>query len=110
MKGYMKSSRKWLNPKGHWDTGAIQWEVRTSGTIHVIEGNLSIWDCGRKITLNFSAYNPQDLKQRARKLELLISELEEFREAMGKAYETIDWADPEDYSNIVKELYTDESE
>lgn len=108
MKEFKRSSRKWLNPKGHYDTGAIQWDVRCSGSIHTIESDLSIWDCGKKITLNFSAYKPQDLKERAKKINLLISELEALRDALGEAYDYIDWNEPEDYHRFIEELGLDE--
>ena len=76
--------RRWLNPKGHSDTGMISWEV-IADSAHVDAG-FSMWDCSRKISLDFSIWEPKDAEQRAEKLDFLIEELTAMREAMADAY------------------------
>jgi hypothetical protein len=83
-----KQSRKWLNPVGFDDTGAISWQVALDGEF--VDGSLSIRDCSRQISLSFSMYSKdknKEAEERAKKLDILISELQAFRQALGEAYE-----------------------
>lgn len=83
------SSRKWLNPVSHEDSGAIQWHV-TCDNVHSIDAYVTIWDCGRKITLSLNCYGIEgvrEAKQRAQKINLLIEELTKMKQALGEAYD-----------------------
>lgn len=84
-KEYTTSKRLWLNPKNSEDTGAVHWNVCADS--YYLSGDFSIWDCSRKITLNFGIYNEKDAIDRAKKINMLIESLEAFRDALGKAYE-----------------------
>ena len=77
-------TRRWLNPKAHSDTGMISWDVSASG--YSVEAEFSMWDCSRKINLDFNVYNEKDARDRAAKLDILIEELTKMREAMADAY------------------------
>lgn len=78
-------SRKWINPKTYYDSGAVQSRVLADES--GIDASFAIWDCSRKITLDLSTYDDRDHKHRAAKINILIDELIKVREAMGKAYE-----------------------
>ena len=78
------NKREWLNPKGHWDTGAI--DSRITADQYGIECSLSFWDCGRKVILDFSADNEKKAKQRAVKIQQMIDHLLGVQQALGKAY------------------------
>ena len=87
------SSRKWLNPEHSDDTGMIQWEVEADDwSIHA---NFDIWDCSRKISLSFDTYaerkNPskghKEAVQRAKKIDILIEELQKIGYGSQKAIE-----------------------
>jgi len=81
----LHSKRDWLNPKGHWDTGAISSLVAIDEG--GIDGEVAIWDCSRKVTISLSAYSEAAVKQRAKKLDIMIDHLQKVKAAMGKAYE-----------------------
>lgn len=81
-KEFKKYSRVWLNPPNHYDTGALHWNVSACGSY--VDADLTIWDCGRKVTLNFSFGNDKDAKLRANKIDLVIKELAKFKEALGE--------------------------
>lgn len=81
------SSRKWLNPIGGCDSGAIQYSV--SSEWQYVDADMDIWDCSRKIGLTFSFGNEKDAKIRLNKINNIISALEDMKEAMGKAYPDI---------------------
>lgn len=86
-----KGNRVWLNPLSSDDDGAMQWKVSGHGD-RWISAEISIWDCGRKISLDFDfSTNPNpsyeaSAEQRAKKIDLLISELQKFRTELGEAY------------------------
>lgn len=82
------ATRQWLNPVGHHDSGAIEAKVEEDYGSRVA-AELSIWDCGRKITLafDFDAKNKESAAQRADKIALLIKVLTEMQEAMGVAFD-----------------------
>jgi len=76
--------RKWLNPVGHWNTGAIAYSVIYD---YGISANLSLWDCGRKVTLDLSVSDEKSAKQVAKKIDTLIESLQEMKQALGEAYQ-----------------------
>ncbi len=78
------NKREWLNRPDHYDSGAVHTKVYADGLN--VDAEVCIWDCSRKITLNFRC-DEKDVKERAEKLNKLISHLTEMRDAMGKAYE-----------------------
>jgi len=78
------SKRKWLNPKNHSDTG--MYAVSVSADEYGVNGSFTLWDCSRKITLDFFC-EEKDAKIRADKIDMLINGLQEMKEAMGKAYD-----------------------
>jgi hypothetical protein len=84
---YFGRSRKWLNPERSSDTGMVSWEVSVWNGDRYIDGTFHVWDCSRKISLDFncSVDKPDKCKQRADKFDILIKELQDMREAMGKA-------------------------
>jgi hypothetical protein len=79
--------RKWLNPAISSDSGAISYIVEDDYNAEVY-ASLSLWDCGRKVTLDFSfnATDPKQSQERAKKINLLIESLIEMRDAMGEAF------------------------
>jgi hypothetical protein len=87
------SKRKWLNPKDHNDTGLIAYSVLTDEGDEwaSVDAFLDIWDCSRKISLNFCFDNDKQAKNRAKKIDYMISALEEMKEAMAEAYDKIDF-------------------
>ncbi len=78
------SKRKWLNPKGSCDSGAIHYSVQSE--YNYVDSSLYIWDCSRKVGLAFGFSNERSAKIRLRKVNMIIEALEEMKEAMGKAY------------------------
>lgn len=78
------AKRKWLNPIDHADTGMFSMDV--SAESYGVSGTFTLWDCGRKVSLDFWVSDEKDAKARANKLDMLISGLQEMKEAMGKAY------------------------
>lgn len=85
-KHYLRK-RAWLNPTKSEDTGAVSCYVSSYEGDPYVDGDLSIWDCGRKVSLNFSIYSEKDAKDRAKKINTLISTLQEMKSALGKAYD-----------------------
>lgn len=83
-KEFKKNNRIWLNPLDSHDTGALQWHVYADA--YGMGGIISIWDCGRKISLNFDSFDEKKTKQRAKKIDQMIEELQKFKYAMGEAY------------------------
>lgn len=83
----LHNRRDWLNPKGHWDTGAISSKV--VATEEGIDCDISIWDCSRKVSLDLGCYNKKSVAQRAKKITLLIQHLQEVQKAMGEAYNIV---------------------
>ena len=81
------SGRKWLNPTGGCDSGAIQYSVHSE--YGYVEANMDIWDCSKKIGLTFSFSTKKDAKIRLNKINKFIDALEDMKRAMGKAYPDI---------------------
>ena len=84
------NKRKWLNPIDISNSGAISYVV-SSWTYDgeeekYIDGEFSIWDCGRKITLDMSFSSLIGSKNVANKIDKLIESLEDIKCALGKAY------------------------
>jgi hypothetical protein len=78
------SKRSWLNPKDSSDTGAIQSYGCIEGEEgkQFFDGGLSIWDCGRKISLDLSADCVRKADQRIRKLDIIIEHCEQMKFAL----------------------------
>ena len=83
---FFVDKRFWLNPKKHSDSGAIHYYVSGYQGDPYVDASLTVWDCSRKTTLDFSFHDEQSAKQRAKKIDMLINALQEMKEAMGKAY------------------------
>ena len=77
-------SRSWLNPNKNSDTGAVQWYVEYND--YGPQCQFSIWDCSRKISLDFSFYNEKGANQRAKKIDILVKHLLLMKKEMGDAY------------------------
>lgn len=75
--------RDFLNPLGHEDSGIM--ESTVSYDEFFITSSVSIWDCGKKIALEFSIYNIQDAKERAQKIHTMIQHLRAVQTALGEA-------------------------
>lgn len=80
----ISNSRQFLNPLKDDDTGLLQSHV----IVHrwSIDAEFSIWDCNRKISLNFDCYSHEDILKRAEKVDKLIEHLQQFRKGLGKAF------------------------
>jgi len=74
----------WLNPLSSNDTGAVQ----ASGSYdeYWIDLSVDIWDCSRKISLDFSILGPKSYKERLKKLDNLIQILEECKVYIEEIY------------------------
>lgn len=85
------SKRQWLNPIDSCNSGAIQYKVTSYTPCEkedfVICATLSIWDCSKKITLDFGIWEEKDAKKVAKKIEMLQDALQDMRESIGKAYQ-----------------------
>jgi len=82
--------RKWLNPVNSYNSGAIQYIVSSDEPWDRgesdISAELSIWDCSRKITLDFSVYTHKDAVNSAKKIQVLQDALQDIKEALSSAY------------------------
>lgn len=92
------SKRIWLNPKDSTDTGAIHWQIEQSDDSEIYAA-INIWDCGKKVSLNFDcgitswSTSPAE---RAKKIDLMVGALQEFKAAMGKAYANLKEVEKDD--------------
>lgn len=80
MKSKKHNSRKFLNSKH--GLAAIETSCDVSGWS--MDTSVTISDCNRNITLDFSVYREKDYAEKAKKLALIINELvtvQEFMEA-----------------------------
>ena len=83
-----KVGRKWLNPSDHEDTGLVAWYVKCRDKdSEWVDANLSIWDCYKKISLDFDCHATKDLEVRLKKLDLLEEAIAGVRAGLLKAYE-----------------------
>lgn len=81
------STRKWLNPKSSGDSGMVTWYVEGDlDSAYFIDATFSIWDCSRKINLNFSFSSAKAAKERADKIDFLITELQDMKDHLAIAY------------------------
>jgi len=92
------SKRLWLNPKASSDSGALQYEVSIEkGYIddkyRYLSANLDIWDCNRRISLDFGFDSDKSAKERDKKISLMITALQEIKQALGKAYNDMDFTE-----------------
>jgi len=79
------NKRKWLNTGAHYDNGWVRYSVKHA--YGEIDANFMFADCSRTINLNFSCYSKQDSINHAKKLDILISSLCEFRDNLGVAWQ-----------------------
>ena len=84
-------NRKWLNPVDSSSSGAIQYKVSADapwkeGVIDIC-ASLDIWDCSKKISLDFGIFEEKDAAKVAKKIKMLQDALEDIKVALGKAYE-----------------------
>ena len=82
------NKREWLNPKDVYNSGAISYAVTSyiGGDDDSVDGELTIWDCSRKVTLDFSFYTLKGSKVVSKKIDKLINSLQDIKEALGDAY------------------------
>lgn len=92
--------RKWLNPKDSSDSGMIQYNVHHDEGTGWISAEFSVWDCGRKIVLDFDCDSDRTAKNRAKKLDILIASLLEMKEELGKC---LDYDDVFEYDEEEEE-------
>jgi hypothetical protein len=78
------AKRVWLNPLSSDDTGAIQ--AKGKYDEYWIDLSVDVWDCSRKITLDFSVLGPKSYKERIKKLDNLITLLEECKNFIEEVY------------------------
>jgi len=97
------SIRKWLNPKDSADSGMVTAHVTAS--YGIVDSSLTIWDCARKITLDFGFYDEKAAVQRAQKLDLLIDTLQQMKAQMGVAFEE---CSPEKQQDLVYHILDDD--
>ncbi len=86
------SKRAWLNPISEGDTGAIQAHVTMSAFRNSkmwIDSYVSIWDCGKKITLDFSSDAKRQTKARLKKINIMLEVLEGVKEGLTEASEEL---------------------
>jgi len=75
--------RKFLNKTN--GTAAI--EIQSGYNAWNFDCTVSLSDCNRKIDLDFSMWNPKQVKEKIDKLDLLINELTKLKEYLGPATE-----------------------
>jgi len=80
------NKREWLNPINISNSGAISYAVSSWSDDQYIDGEMSIWDCNRKVNLDFSFGTKQGAKNVASKINKMIDALEEIKAALGEAY------------------------
>jgi hypothetical protein len=73
--------RKFLNKTN--GTAAI--EIQSSYSAWNFDCTVSLSDCNRKIDLDFSMWNPKQVKEKIAKLDLLINELNKLKEYLEPA-------------------------
>lgn len=80
------SKRKWLNSLNSPDTGAVQYHGYYDQ--YSMNIDMTIWDCSRKISLDFSLYEDGDYKERLKKIRILKESLQEIEDYMNEHYDT----------------------
>jgi len=83
-------ARKWLNPILAYNSGAIQYKVSADkpwkeGEVDIF-AELSIWDCSRKIVLDFNVSDEESAKNVAKKIKIIQDALQDMKESLGRAY------------------------
>lgn len=84
------NKRLWLNPISSSNSGAVTYSVSADlgdETWQGIDAEFVIWDCYRKVGLDFSMYDAKTATEVATKINALIVALEEFKVHLGKAWE-----------------------
>lgn len=76
------NKREWLNSKTDCDTGAVHTTV--SADEYSLNADMTLWDCSKKITLNFSIWDKSGIKQRKAKIAKLINHLKQLETAIDK--------------------------
>jgi len=69
------------------ETGSICWVVDRDGDTselfsQALEANIKFYDCSRSIVLDFDCYKDTDIADRIKKADILIEELNKFRDAL----------------------------
>ena len=85
---YYTNQRHWLNSINHHDSGAVHFKVSRDSDYKWVDASFTVWDCSRKITLDFNFEDNQEAQHRAEKIDILIEALYDMRKALGAA-----WAD-----------------
>jgi len=81
-----KMSRVWLNTIKSM-TGAMSWEsCQEDHDWH--EASITIRDCSRQVTLEFTYENESQRKMAIKKVDLMIKELNKFKATLGPLDET----------------------
>lgn len=83
--------KRFLTDRGD-EGGSVRWYVKVEGvdsdgdaSYYKAEAELYISDCSRTINLEFSCKQVKDLDKRIAKVQQLIAELEDFKQALHKA-------------------------
>lgn len=82
-KNVQKAARRFLNPAKSYDTGILEWKVEQYD--NGVDALFAVWDCSKKIVLDFGFHDELTANQRAKKLQILIDELVSFRETIADA-------------------------
>lgn len=99
---FKKNGRDWLNPVDSYHTGLIQHSVESSVykddelLANCVDANFDIWDCSRKVSLDFSYSSNESYQQSLDKVNLLINHLREFKDSLMMARNTCDFSKKED--------------
>jgi len=79
------NKQQFLNPLHHSDSGIVASKVSYDECS--VDASVAIWDCSKKITLDFDCYDYKTACDRATKIDKIVKHLKEVKEALGKAYE-----------------------
>lgn len=99
---FKKNSRDWLNPIDSHHTGLIQHSVESSVykddelLSDCVDAYFSVWDCSRKVTLDFSYASYDGYQESLQKVNVLMKHLIEFKNSLMTARNTCDFSKKED--------------
>lgn len=74
--------RRWLNPKGSYDSGFIIANVEAGWRKGSTDATLRVGDCNRTVTLEFSYDTPVQRRERLAKIDRMIEMLETMQAKM----------------------------
>jgi hypothetical protein len=80
-------SRKFLNKTT--GVAAIETNIDTTPWCGGVDGSITLTDCSRQISLDFSIYDVKDLDTKIAKLHLLLDEISAFRDVYTANYDAI---------------------